>query len=145
MAASRKPRSTSKPIGEALEGLIKDLGIEPKLREYEAVLRWEEAVGAHIAKIATAEKSEVLRVGVLLHDPQTAGLIPLLPYLLGLGSASLPAAVALTAVALFAVGATLSLFTGRSALVSGLRMLAIGAAAGGVTYLVGKLLGVSLI
>ena len=73
------------------------------------------------------------------------GLIPLLPYLLGLGSASLPAAVALTAIALFAVGATLSLFTGRSALVSGLRMLAIGAAAGGVTYLVGKLLGVSLI
>ena len=71
-------------------------------------------------------------------------LIPLLPFLLGLGSASLPATVALTAVALFAVGATLSLFTGRSALASGLRMLAIGAAAGGVTYLIGNLLGVSL-
>jgi vacuolar iron transporter family protein len=51
----------------------------------------------------------------------------------------------LTAIALFAVGATLSLFTGRSAILSGLRMLAIGAAAGGITYLVGKLLGVSLI
>ena len=70
--------------------------------------------------------------------------IPLLPFLLGLGNASLPTAIALTAVALFAIGATLSLFTGRSALMSGLRMLAIGAAAGGVTYLVGKLLGVSL-
>jgi len=70
--------------------------------------------------------------------------IPLLPFLLGLGSASLPTAIALTLLALFMVGATLSLFTGRSALLSGLRMLAIGAAAGGVTYLVGKMLGVSL-
>jgi len=71
-------------------------------------------------------------------------VVPLLPFLLGLRSASLPAAIAVTALALFAVGATLSLFTGRSALISGLRMLAIGAAAGGVTYLVGKVLGVSL-
>ena len=48
------------------------------------------------------------------------------------------------AVALFAVGATLSLFTGRNAVLSGLRMLAIGAAAGGVTYMVGRMLGVSV-
>ena len=72
------------------------------------------------------------------------GAIPLLPFLFGPGSSSLPTAIALTAVALFAVGATLSLFTGRNALFSGLRMLAIGAAAGGVTYLVGRLLGVNL-
>ncbi len=70
--------------------------------------------------------------------------IPLLPFVFGAGPASLSMAIALTAIALFAVGATLSLFTGRSALRSGLRMLTIGAAAGGVTYLVGKLLGVSL-
>ena len=70
--------------------------------------------------------------------------IPLLPFFFGLGSANLPAVIALTAVALFAVGATLSLFTGRSAWMSGARMLAIGAAAGGVTYLIGKTLGVSL-
>ncbi len=70
--------------------------------------------------------------------------IPLLPFFFGLGSANLPAVIALTGVALFAVGATLSLFTGRSALMSGVRMLAIGAAAGGVTYMIGKLLGVGL-
>ncbi len=70
--------------------------------------------------------------------------IPLLPFLFGPRGANLPAVIALTAVALFAVGATLSLFTGRSALMSGARMLAIGAAAGGVTYLIGKLLGVGL-
>ncbi|MBI4192045.1 MAG: VIT1/CCC1 transporter family protein [Betaproteobacteria bacterium] len=72
------------------------------------------------------------------------GVVPLLPFLSGVGEASLPVAIVLTATALFGVGATLSLFTGRSAWTGGLRMLAIGAAAGGVTYLVGKLLGVSL-
>jgi len=49
-----------------------------------------------------------------------------------------------TGVALFGVGAMISLFTGRSAVRDGLRMLAIGAGAGAVTYLVGKLLGVTL-
>ncbi len=68
--------------------------------------------------------------------------IPLLPFVLG--GYNLGLAVAFTAVALFGVGAILSLFTGRSAVMSGARMLAIGLAAGGVTYLVGKLLGVSL-
>jgi VIT1/CCC1 family predicted Fe2+/Mn2+ transporter len=71
-------------------------------------------------------------------------LIPLVPFLLVPGASALPAAVALTAVALFAVGATLSLFTGRPALLGGLRMLAIGAAAGAATYGIGMLLGVSL-
>ena len=70
--------------------------------------------------------------------------IPLLPFFFGLGSANLLAVIVLAAVALFAVGATLSLFTGRSAWMSGARMLAIGAAAGGVTYSIGKLLGVGL-
>ncbi|MBI2297016.1 MAG: VIT1/CCC1 transporter family protein [Betaproteobacteria bacterium] len=70
--------------------------------------------------------------------------LPLTPFLLAAGAASLVIAVVLTAVALFAVGATLSLFTGRSAITGGARMLAIGAAAGGVTYAIGKLLGVTL-
>ena len=72
------------------------------------------------------------------------GLIPLLPFLFGLGKSSLHAVIALTAIALFAVGATLSLFTGRNAWLSGARMLAIGATAGGVTYFIGSRLGVSL-
>jgi len=71
-------------------------------------------------------------------------VIPLMPFLFASGMMSLLAAVTLTAAALFGVGATLSLFTGRSALASGARMLAIGAAAGAVTYLIGKLLGVTL-
>ena len=74
----------------------------------------------------------------------TAGAaLPLLPFLLGHGHA-LPASIALTALGLFAVGASMSLFTGRHALLSGLRMLAIGGAAGLATYFIGAWLGVSL-
>jgi vacuolar iron transporter family protein len=71
-------------------------------------------------------------------------LVPLLPFLLARGESALYAAIAVTAVALFAVGAMISLFTGRSAFRDGARMLAIGSGAGAVTYLVGKLLGVTL-
>ncbi len=71
-------------------------------------------------------------------------LIPLLPFLFSAGTPALLAAIAFTGVALFSVGATISLFTGRQALRGGLRMLAIGAAAGAATYLIGRLLGVSL-
>lgn len=43
-----------KSLGDALQGLVKELGLGSRLREYDAVLRWEEAVGPHIAKVATA-------------------------------------------------------------------------------------------
>lgn len=71
----------------------------------------------------------------------SGGLIPLLPYLAGIQRHPLLVAVCLSSVALFAVGAVLSLFTGRQALWGGLRMLLIGSLAGVVTYFVGDLLG----
>lgn len=70
--------------------------------------------------------------------------VPLAPFLVARGDRALLGAIALTGVALFAVGATISLFTGRSAAAQGARMLAIGAAAGAATYGIGRLLGVSL-
>jgi len=75
----------------------------------------------------------------------TAGaLIPLVPFAVRIGPSPLIMAALLAALALFAVGATLSLFTGRGALWSGLRMVLIGGASGLATYTIGKLLGVAL-
>jgi VIT1/CCC1 family predicted Fe2+/Mn2+ transporter len=71
-------------------------------------------------------------------------LLPLLPFVFFAGPGALPLAVAITALALFGVGATLSLFTGRNALFSGLRMLALGGFAGAVTFAIGRLAGVTL-
>ena len=70
--------------------------------------------------------------------------IPLLPYVLGGGANAMPVSIGVSLAALFAVGAALSLFTGRNAWWSGARMLCIGVAAGAVTYLIGKGLGVTL-
>jgi VIT1/CCC1 family predicted Fe2+/Mn2+ transporter len=71
-------------------------------------------------------------------------MIPLAPFFLIVGTNALYTSIACTALALFAVGSTLSLFTGRRALWGGLRMLFIGGSAGALTFLIGKLLGVSL-
>lgn len=74
----------------------------------------------------------------------TAGaLIPLVPFVFRLASPVIIAAT-LSAIALFGVGAALSLFTGRQAVLSGLRMVLIGGGAGLATYGIGTLLGVSL-
>jgi VIT1/CCC1 family predicted Fe2+/Mn2+ transporter len=70
-------------------------------------------------------------------------LIPLLPFLFGSGSAAVLAAVIISGVALFTVGAVLTRFTGRSPLLSGARMLAIGAAAAAITFGIGSLFHVS--
>lgn len=70
--------------------------------------------------------------------------IPLAPFVISAGASALTSTIAFSACALFAVGAALSLFTGRSAWISGARMLAIGAAAGALTYLIGTVLGVTL-
>jgi VIT1/CCC1 family predicted Fe2+/Mn2+ transporter len=70
--------------------------------------------------------------------------IPLLPFMFSAGALALPIAGLLTGIALFAVGATLSLFTGRAAVFSGTRMLLLGSLAAAVTFAVGKLFGVSI-
>jgi len=72
-------------------------------------------------------------------------LVPLLPFVFGERTQPVPAIVLLTGVSLFIVGAVLSLFTGRSAIRGGLRMVLIGGSAGIIAYLIGMLLGISLL
>src|SRR3990170_1523408 len=60
--------------------------------------------------------------------------LPLIPFLLGLTPA-VAIAAAISGAALAMVGAILSLFSGRSAFVGGLRMLLIGSAAALATYM----------
>lgn len=67
-------------------------------------------------------------------------VVPMIPILMQV-SRPLPYTIGVTACALFIVGATISLFTGRGAILSGLRMMAIGGAAGFLTHLIGTWLG----
>jgi VIT1/CCC1 family predicted Fe2+/Mn2+ transporter len=66
--------------------------------------------------------------------------VPLVPFLIGSGGGAITVSAALSAVALFGVGAAMSYLTGRNALYSGVRMLFIGAAAAAITFLVGTAL-----
>src|SRR5215813_8483282 len=70
--------------------------------------------------------------------------IPVIPYLITSGNTAFVSSAILCGVSLFVVGGLISLFTGRNFFFSGFRMLGIGALAAGVTYLIGKLLGVSV-
>ena len=71
--------------------------------------------------------------------------IPLMPFLAGFtGARVMLAAVLITLAALFLVGLGLSLFTGRQALRSALRMVLIGGGAAAVSFVVGRALGVAL-
>lgn len=76
----------------------------------------------------------------------TAGaLVPVFPFVFFAGDTAITTAVVLACFFLFLVGAMLSLFTGRGALRSGFRMLAIGLGAGLVTYGIGSLLSLTSI
>ncbi len=68
-------------------------------------------------------------------------IIPLTPFVFGASENAVPIAACLAGVSLFAIGAVLSLFSGKSALTGGLRMAVIGAMAGGATYFIGSLVG----
>jgi VIT1/CCC1 family predicted Fe2+/Mn2+ transporter len=70
--------------------------------------------------------------------------IPIVPFLFGDHPYNLPLSIVLTAISLFVIGATLSLFSNKNAILSGLRMLLVGTIAGALTYAIGWLLGVSV-
>ena len=71
-------------------------------------------------------------------------IVPVLPFFALGGLAAVAASLGSSAAAMFAIGAGTTLFTGRGVIFSGLRQLVIGMAAAGVTFGVGKLVGVSL-
>ena len=68
-------------------------------------------------------------------------VLPVLPWLFVGGLPGIAASAALCGVGLFGVGAIITLFTGRSILFSGSRMLVFGLAAAAMTFGIGKAIG----
>jgi VIT1/CCC1 family predicted Fe2+/Mn2+ transporter/rubrerythrin len=71
-------------------------------------------------------------------------VIPVIPYFFGGGTVVFLVSLIGSLIALFLVGAAVSLLTGRGMLFSGLRQMGLGAAAAAVTYLVGTIIGVGV-
>jgi VIT1/CCC1 family predicted Fe2+/Mn2+ transporter len=68
-------------------------------------------------------------------------LVPVIPYALRLGNRAFLLSGGLSAIALFSVGATLAILTGKRGIWGGVRMLLIGMASAAITFGVGRLIG----
>jgi VIT1/CCC1 family predicted Fe2+/Mn2+ transporter len=107
----------------ALEALVRDeLGIDPEELGGSA---WEAAITSFI----------LFALGAIL---------PVLPFVFLSGMAAVITSSILSALGLLAIGAAITLFTGKPVLLSGLRQVAFGLAAALVTFGIGRLIGVSL-
>ena len=158
-------RTQNEQVAAELEKELRELRVNPEGEAAELVEVWTarglpEPLARQVADVLKAHPEQALRVhaqeelGVVpdeLPSPWTAAsssfvcfavgaVIPLLTYLLGFDS--LLAALVVGGAGLFAAGAVVARFTGRSWWLSGLRQLVLGALAAGVTYLIGALIGV---
>jgi vacuolar iron transporter family protein len=71
-------------------------------------------------------------------------IIPILPSMLARASAAILASLALSGIALLAIGAVITIFTGVPVWRSGGRQFLLGLGAAGVTFAIGRLIGVTI-
>ena len=71
-------------------------------------------------------------------------IFPILGFLFLAGSSAIIVGIVSSCLALFAIGAGTSLFTGRGVVFSGLRQIGIGLGAAAITFGIGRLIGVGL-
>jgi VIT1/CCC1 family predicted Fe2+/Mn2+ transporter len=71
-------------------------------------------------------------------------IIPVLPFIFLTGWTAVVTSAVLSALALFGIGAAITLMTGRSVWFSGMRQVLIGMAAAALTYGLGRLLGTAI-
>jgi VIT1/CCC1 family predicted Fe2+/Mn2+ transporter len=109
--------------GSAIDALAREeLGIDPKQLGGSA---WEAAVTSFV----------LFAIGAV---------VPILPFVVARGSIAVASSVVISAAGLFAIGAAITLFTGASVRWSGGRQLLLGLAAAGLTFGVGKLIGLTI-
>ena len=71
-AGSRRERSGSKrgrpvSIQDAMRSLVRELGIAPKMAQYDVIAAWAEVVGPQIARVTDPQR---------IHPVQRSGLEP---------------------------------------------------------------------
>jgi len=97
-----------------------------------------EEMAAHELGISPSELRNPVRKGFWIFATYiVVAVFPVLPYVLFTRDTALAVSITATVLALFAVGAAKTVFTGRNPIKSGLEMLAIAAMAGIAGYLAG--------
>ncbi|KEF03313.1 MULTISPECIES: VIT1/CCC1 transporter family protein [Streptomyces] len=145
----RELRKHPKDELEELAALYESRGVEPELaREVAKQLSKdpEQALEIHAREELGIDPSDLPSPTVAAVSSfgsfALGALLPVLPYLLG--ASQLWPAVLLALVGLFGCGAVVARVTARSWWFSGLRQLALGGAAAGVTYVLGALFGTAV-
>ncbi len=145
----RELRKHPKDELEELAALYESRGVEPELaREVARQLSKdpEQALEIHAREELGIDPSDLPSPAVAAVSSfgsfALGALLPVLPYLLG--ASQLWPAVLLALVGLFGCGAVVARVTARSWWFSGLRQLALGGAAAGVTYVLGALFGTAV-
>ncbi|WP_432013386.1 VIT1/CCC1 transporter family protein [Streptomyces cucumeris] len=134
---------------EELAALYESRGVEPKLaREVAEQLSKdpEQALEIHAREELGVDPDDLPSPTVAAVSSfgsfALGALLPVLPYLLG--AVALWPAVVLALIGLFVCGAVVARVTARSWWYSGLRQLALGGAAAGVTYALGTFFGTAI-
>ncbi|MEV0599226.1 VIT1/CCC1 transporter family protein [Streptomyces sp. NPDC050315] len=145
----RELRKHPKDEQAELAALYESRGVEPRLaREVAAQLSKdpEQALEIHAREELGIDPSDLpsplVAAASSFGSFALGALLPVLPYLLG--ASALWPAVLLALLGLFACGAVVARVTARSWWYSGLRQLALGGAAAGVTYVLGALFGTAV-
>ena len=140
------------PTEEELRAVVRDGSIAPlellmRLRGFDVSQASQLAEGQGHREVADAlaePRPELSAVGSPLGAAASSfvsfaagAALPVIPFAIGSGTAALVTACVLAGLALFAVGASISLVTNRPLLRSGLRQLLIGSLTAVITYVVG--------
>jgi len=136
---------------EALAGIFRRKGLEPELAATVARRLMEDPRHALDTKVREELGLDPDELGSASGAAISSFLsfalgavIPLIPFLLLTGLPAIVLSFAAALVALFLVGAGVSLLTGRGLLYSGVRQVLIGGSAAVITYVVGRLIGVQV-
>jgi VIT1/CCC1 family predicted Fe2+/Mn2+ transporter len=122
------------------------------LSELDANRLAKRIIGDHETALGTLAREELGIVPEELGSPWTAAmasfalfalgaLVPVLPFLIGSGFEAVIASAICSAIALFGLGAAITLLTGRSPLYAGSRQAVLGLAAAALTFVVGSVIG----
>ena len=140
------------PASEA--SILRDIYRSRGLSDAEADLIVQRVMADHDTAVETFVREEIGLSEQTMGSPTAAGgssflafslgaIVPVIPYLIVIGTAAFWASLLVSLAALFAVGAAVSTLTHRPPLLVGARQAGLGLAAAAVTYGIGSLLGAS--
>ena len=149
----QKAQLAEDPDAEA--AILRAIYVTKGLSEAEADLIVSRVMEDHGLALDTFVREEIGLSEETMGSPLAAGgssflafsigaIIPVIPYLLIHGPGAFWISLVVSTIALFGVGAAVSLLTHRPPLVVGARQAGLGLAAAAVTYAIGTLLGASI-